>query len=535
MSFFGRISERFLNYCHRHGWRGVLAVAFYPVIALLTTPIRLAQTLWNCRVLALGQWQEYNRFNPYAGLNSLSYWTEALNLARYGRNGRSPIVGLGDCFLGDWWYISLPSHYAYWRFGAAAPLMAMFGWWTAHFLWLDQPGKDGGVVILLMFLTLVSITFYANTFVMQNYNAWGWLFAPVGLYGWWTGNWALATLAWLGASFGSFTVVFLAAILSVAASGQAHSFMPVLTIIPACLKISTHFWPLLQRGSWSHSILRVMKLVGMLESKAKYKYELTFNIMNLYYLVLSLQFFLVFWYITGTLPLLLAVGILIFLMNNRLCRFADYQSMQMLLLSISSAMMLSQGSLNLPLLISYWLFVSPIPVLAGFLGKPCLAVAPVYEPFLVSPIITDLEEFLDPVTPGSRVLMCFDDPEDKLIKIFDGYRVLLEGLLYAAARRGIHLMPDWHGVFALNYAGAPDFWGREVHQARQQMQNWQADYLVIYQPAGSELDPAWQTAGFQDLTQFSWTKYDDLFGPVKPYTGPTPDWWLLKRAEGCAE
>ncbi len=37
------------------GWIGFLRVAVHPVTLLVTTPIRLGQTLWSCRVLADGQ------------------------------------------------------------------------------------------------------------------------------------------------------------------------------------------------------------------------------------------------------------------------------------------------------------------------------------------------------------------------------------------------------------------------------------------------------------------------------------------------
>ena len=524
-----RIKNKFNRFIDRYGWKGLFAVIFYPLITLVTTPVRLLQTLWNCRVLADGKWGDYNRFNPRNGLNSLFYWTQAVNISRYGRSGTSPILGTGNYFFGKMWHSSLISLYAYWRFAPIVPLLGMFGWLGGHLLWLDQPGVSNVWFLIVIFLTLISTTFYSNTFVMQNYNALGWLFMPIGLYGWASGNWVLATLAWVGASFGSFTVVFLACILSVVSSLQAWSIMPIVSVFPAGLKLLTHFFPFLSKGNIWESIQATAKGLGLTKQNAKYiRKDMHFNINRFYYLAIYGQFVVMFWILNNTIPVLMLSALGIWIINSRFARFADEQSMYMLVLSVAVATMMQTGSQGIVLLISFWILASPVPFLVGLPGK-ALTTVPKYKPFRVKPILQDMEDFLKPVSKGQRVLMAFDDLHEDYGKIFDGYRTLLEAPLYVAACKEIHFMPDWWGVFELNYEGAPDFWGREVEDVERQIKAWKADYVVIYQESGTELSEKWEAAGFRSLSHFSWAKYEKDFGDIRPYSGPIPDWWLLEK------
>ena len=123
-----QLREKYNRFIDRYGWKGLITFIFYPVITLVIVPVRLMQTLWNCRILVDGKWGDYNRFNPRNGLNSLFYWTQALNFFTYGRSGTSQVLGTGNYFLGKLWYSPLISLYAYWRFAPIVPLLGMFGW-----------------------------------------------------------------------------------------------------------------------------------------------------------------------------------------------------------------------------------------------------------------------------------------------------------------------------------------------------------------------------------------------------------------------
>ena len=356
---------------------------------------------------------------------------------------------------------------------------------------------------------------------------------PIGLYGWATGSWMLASLAWLGASFGSFTVLFVACILSVSNSLQAWSIMPILSVLPAGLKLLTHFYPFLSKGNILESIQETAKALGLGLTKQNAKYirkNMHFNINRFCYLAIYGQFVVMLWILNNTIPMLMLLVLGIWIINSRFARFADEQSMYMLVLSVAVATMMQTVSQAIILLISFWVLASPAPFLVGLSGK-ALTTVPKYKPFRVNPILQDIENFLQPVSKGQRVLMSFDDPHGVYGKIFDGYRTLLEAPLYVAACKEIHFIPDWYGVFELNYKEAPDFWGRQVEDVEKQMKVWKADYVVIYQESDTELDTKWARAGFQMLSYFSWTNYDKEFETARPYRGPTPDWWLLEKAK----
>jgi hypothetical protein len=156
-------------------------------------------------------------------------------------------------------------------------------------------------------------------------------------------------------------------------------------------------------------------------------------------------------------------------------------------------------------------------------------VVPEFEPLNIRPILEKMELFLSPVSSDQRVFMAFDDPQGEYGKLFDGYSVLLQVPLYVASRRHIHLFPDWLAVFELNQQGAPDFWGREVDDVERQMQSWGADYVIVYQPSGTKLQRKWSKAGFRSLSHFSWAQLKDHLGDVRIHSGPTPDWWLLRK------
>lgn len=509
------------------GWIGFLRVAVHPVTLLVTTPIRLGQTLWSCRVLADGQWEYYNRFTARTGLNSLFYWTEAMSLARYGRRGRSPSLGVGDYPLSRWFFNTLPSLLAYWRLAPIVPLVGLFGWWQTHAIWVGP--IEGWWVGAVLALALISTGFYANTFVLQNYNALGWVFFPLGLYGLATGNWLLAAFAWLSASFCSFTVVFIAGLLSALVALEHMSPWPLAAILPATFKLLTHFAPAVSQNEGKASALKVMASIGMFTRGAKYtRRRRRIGVRQVYYFLLYAQFAIVVYHLTGNVPYLLLFGVLLFGINSMVARFADVQSIEMMMMSIATLITIRS---NAPwLLPSYWMVMSPLPLFLGLSSaRPALDVVPRCAPFCLRNLMEGMERFLQPVGRGDRVLMALGDPKGVYEDVFDGYRTLLELPIYVAARREIHFLPNWFAVFELNYGGAGHFWGRDVESVQANMETWGADFVVVYQDAGTELSPVWRGANFEPVAKFSWEDYADELRGERVCSGPTPEWWLLRR------
>lgn len=511
----------------QYGWLGIIRVLIYPLTSLITTPIRLIQTLWECRLLFYGRWGDYIRFNSYYGLNSLFYWRIALDLYRYGRTGISPNIGLGKYKLARCFHYALPSLYLFKGASTVTVLTSMFLWWLSHLVWM----KDCTVewLIVVMTLSLISTTFYSNIFLMQNYNAVGWIFFPLGLYGLITGHWIVAAVAWFGASFGSITVVFIAGLLSIVYSIKIMNFWPLIAILPAAIKLSTHLFSLLKGGDFKNIILDLIKGIGLKKTNTRYQRKKTFGLIHIYYLILYFQFSIALMLIkpdTAIVTVFLA-GVGIFLANHTVARFADWQSMMMMMASLALIIIFqSQEPYLLPF---FWLLISPLPLLCPIVPVGSVFdIVPKLSPFYVKPLLAGMEQFLTPVENRRRVLINFEDPEGDYDKIFDGYRVLLELLLYVGTKNNIHVMPDWNAVFETNYVGAPEFWGRDILTVGRNVKQWEAAYVIIYQEAGTPLDKEWEKAGYQVLSTFDWSQYEYLMHPKMLEEKEIPCWWLLR-------
>ena len=249
------LKSKIQKFVHRFFSFKFLRFIFVPVTALFTTPVRLVQSLWNCRVLSKGQWSDYNRFSAHKGINYLHYWTQSVNIQRYGRNGVSRELALGKFPLSKLFHMTSLSLRLYHKLGGSlAAIIGMFGWLAAHLLWFDLNEIGIFYGITVFFLALISTTFYANLFEHQNYNVLGWMFLPAGLFGILTGNYFLAAMAWLGASFGSFTAFYLSVWVALAVALLKLNWIVLLTLCPGLIKIATHFLPLIAKGNLRKSI-----------------------------------------------------------------------------------------------------------------------------------------------------------------------------------------------------------------------------------------------------------------------------------------
>jgi len=500
----------------------ILLACFYPVTTLFTTPVRLLQTLWACRVLIKEKWKDYNRFAPHTGINSLFYWALAVNFKKYGKSGYSPSLGLGDYPLSRMFCYSLTSLYLYLGASNFTTVMGIFGWGASHIIWAHE--VEGSWVLSIMGLTLISTTFYSNAFSKQNYNALGWIFFPIGMYGIYTGNWTLASTAWFLASFLSFAVVIMGSILCLTESIVLESWMPLLSILPAVAKLGTHLIPNFSQGLVKNGVFDQIKAVGFLGKSTKYNrpYSWKMTPQAWYYVLIYCQFGLGCYWL-GIDSYFIWAGLLVYCLNQSYLRFTDEQHIHMLLFSMAIAITIQNPDWRL--LPHFWLVASPIPLLAGFTLTKVLDVVPKLRPFHVKPFVEGMMRFLNPVNKGQRVLMAFENPVGNYNNICDGYRVHTELLLYAASLKEINYMPEFLAVFEVNYEGAPEFWGREVKEVMQNINQWKVDFVIIYQENDTQLDPKWVESGFDPVGEFDWVDFSPM---LEESYMMKPKWWLLK-------
>jgi hypothetical protein len=502
-----------------------LAVLAGPLAALFAVPLRLAQSLWRSRVLASGK-GSWNRFTARAAFNSLFYWTMALNLERYGRRGVSSELGTGDFPLRRWLAHDVIPLLAYRHLGAILPLAGMLAWWFGHLLWIDAAPLWWALAVFV--LTGISTTFYSNTFVLQNYNAAGWAFFSAGLYALLTKQVGLLTLMWLGVSFMSPTVLLFGGAATVAVAFADRSPWLLLALVPAGVKMLTHFWYLVTGDSAADAVGFVARGIGVTKQGARYKHALRLKLGDVYLLVLAVQFLGVAYFRSGRWPVVLSVAVAVFVVNSSLMRFADHQSVKLFLAGAAAVEAFLRPD---PLvLLSYWYAVSPGPAFVQWdRNRRYLFDVPVYEPYSLERARELAEDFLRPVPDHARVFMAFDDPGESHSKIFDGLGPCRELVHYFATLRRIHFMPDWWAVFHLNYPDAPSLWGRQPAEVAENLARWQAQYAVIYQKAGEPLAESWEAAGFTARTRLSWPELAGDAGDDK-VPGHDYDFWLLERS-----
>ncbi len=480
--------EKFNKFLKNFGWLGIFKLIFSPIIVVVTTPFRFFQALWSCRVLADGKWGQYNRFNPHRAINSLFYWTQAVNIDKYGMNGFSPTIGDGKFYLSNLFQLSLPSVYSYWRFGAVAPILGMFGWLFFHFVWIDS--IETSILLLVLLAVMLSSTFYANIFEMQNYNAIGWAFFPIGLYGLYTGNYELAAFGWLLTTFGSFTAWFTGGVLSFIYSVTIFSFEPLLWFIPSVLKMTLHFIPLIKKGDLLQHCNKVLIMLGSKKNKVV-KYTRKKNQLSListaYFTILYLQFIILYFLQSNSVDIFFITMFILFVLNNmQIVRYADPGSLHVPILSVATIMVLNDFSIML--FISYLILINPMALFLDFSdSEKSLDVVPKREPFFIQPLVDEMDTFLQAISKKDRVLFSFENPNGNYGDVFNGQRVNLELALYTASEKEIHLFPDLYLVFQDNTTDdLPNFWGRDLISIGQIVKEWDCQYVLYYSKDKSE-------------------------------------------------
>ena len=259
---------------------------------------------------------------------------------------------------------------------------------------------------------------------------------------------------------------------------------------------------------------------------------------------------LVYYFITGNPPVLMIAAILIYLLNALKIRFADDQSMHMLMLSIATVMMFDFNNYleinmtqvvglknaSFPMILgiiailipSYWLLVSPLPVLAGYDHRSkVMDILPIAKPLNVAGLRAKVEEFISPIKAGERVLFAFPDPENQHKKCL---MAIVNSLNFHTTWqcKNITMFPDWWAVFELNYEGATELWGVEPNEVNKNKTQWNCDYVVVYENENYPYDAAKWSSDYEELTQMDWSQFKEMFAGYKKLRIEDLRWHLLK-------
>lgn len=531
------------NFVLNYGILRTVRLMIYPLILFMWGPIRLIITLWNARILANGRWSNYLSFGVQSSINQLFYKTQVINIDRFGRNGVSPYLSLGNYNLGYWWHLSSLGSYLYCAIGVMFPIICAIGWIITNSLWAINSEVTSIWLFAVLYVGLISSTFYANAFIVQNYNMFGWMIFPAALWSTLSEYFYLSIFIWLLASFGSITTIFVGTIICFLLSLINWDITILLIIVPAIIKVLSHlYWttskgdPCQQPPGLKKSILRVIKSIGISRIGARYKRTTQKKISKsvAYFGCIYAQYYVILVYFECELKALWLICCFIFFMNSFLMRFADNESITMVMFSVSTLITINE--VNIILLLSYWIVISPLPRLLNdsVIDAP-LDILPPLMPFNLAPLVDAVEEFLSPVQKDMNVLFAFEDPEGEYEKVFDGYRNLLEIPLYVASRREFLLLPSWWAVFENNYEGALDFWGRDTKNIIENITKFDISFVIAYTCDGVDLDDQFFELGFEVISTLDWRNMSNSLNNETPWTNiGTPKWWLLKVPKNVA-
>jgi hypothetical protein len=465
---------------------------FFPIFLAYRMPVVWFRSLYECRVLLQGRWERYGGCHPIRSYQHFWTKTQWLNISLYGRGGVTPLMGTGEFNLSKLFHVAPLGHYIYANAAAASVLCAGIFWSFSHLIWLNF-SKPFEVFIYLAIIFLGSTNF-AMVFSRQNYSILGWMWTPLVLYSTLNGELLSGLVFMTLISLLSFTATFFTALVVVFILLITKDVEMLLILFPSFL-----IWVLsiLSAHNFSYqkikyTLYETFKIIGGTSRDVKYSYNLSKDFKNigfLYHLFLYGALAIVYFYINKHAPLLLAFGILILFVNTLIMRLADEQTILIMLMMLTFIDVVTVN-FNWFVAVIFWICVSPPAFLFNL--QPTnktsnLYIEPeVHSPFDHTNLISIIEEFFLPVCDGKRILFSVKNPEGEYFKIFDGYRYLLEPLMWVVSKRSILLMPNWYSVMENNFLAAPTFWGRDLGSIYKNLNNFDCDYVLYYY---DELNP----------------------------------------------
>jgi len=503
----------------------------YPITMFLSGIYRLGETLASLHILKKERW-EYLCFSIRSGLSYFFYDTQALNFEYFQRKDTSPYLGFGNYPMSRWFSYSRIAMITAKNGKPILVPVCMFLWLSSHLVWAQSFSLAS--VLLLMGLLLISSTFFQQAFTAQNYNVLGWVFFPLGMYGLLTGNLLLTAVCWLGTGIFSITALAVAAFFTIGCCIRDQSALLLLSLLPGIFALLVQCFLSLDIRNLKENIRNILQRIGASEKKNAYKRTSSKGLQTgiLYFLIFLVAFIACFYLQTGSLPWLGISALLVILINTFLFRFADPQSIQIMLMTAGFAITLENPTLLQGIL--FWLLIAPPAfIFYGTQKMKDFVIMPERKLKSIAPILQGLDDFLAPVNSGEKVLFAFADPGGIYEAIFDGYRWLIEVPAYLATKRKFLFLPTWWTVFEAMDQKSPEFWGRSVEEVRRNAANLGMDYVIIYQEEKEELESEWKANGFRLLRKFSWKEHAHLLNREKVLLKDPPVWFLLQREKAA--
>lgn len=435
-------------------------------------------------------------FNYNFLLISPFYWVRHINLRRYGLKGSSKSMGLGNHSLSNYWFYNLISQYLFYQTGYFFYIISSSILIIILFYILYLSNFNLFILLGLFLLFISSKIFYKFTFVCQNYNALGWAFCPLFFYALQINDVIFASLSLFIVSFLSFTATVLIIPFSLCFCLESNSFLPLVTVVPASIKILATLMYSSGFKNSLNSISTIAKAIGFTNRDTKYILKRD-SFKRKYILYFYILFQIYIFYQTESINYFFFLFSFLVITNYFIARFCDEQS-----LDILSFIVLFHFASNQPHLDFFNIFFIILLLNLSFIQIYDHSL--IKRPISAQPFINAFENFFKPIKDNSKVFFCFSDPENKYEDLFDRQRYLLDFPSYCATLRNIHLFPDYSTVFDTNYPDSPHIWANTPLETQILLKEYDTQYCIVSQNTESDLSNKWLKAGYSIVTTFDW-------------------------------
>ena len=480
----------------------VYGIIFYPLTSIFFNCRTILISL-NEIIYSLGNKGKFRVFDEHNALNTYWYDTLTYNLLKHSRFGFSNTTTYKRYPIGNWFHISLFSMYPFWKSSIL----------TNFVCWLFLPLTFGILFDVVNFqwygIVLMATFFgsnYYNQLQVQNYNFLGWLLFPILFWSLESKDFIYISLIFIGLFLTSFTA-FISAFGYFVCS-MIFNNIPITDLLYVLLIISPfvlyRISPMIINGTIKKQFLSIAATIGLYKSnKSLYvrnnRKKSTFLLGGIK-IVSVLLFFL---FIPQSAPYLYVVLILLFI-NYYLGRFADHQSLDMIMLITCLYYILQEESFIS--LVLYWVFISnPIPRLNFSNAEGSLVRLKKIKPYSCTKIEGKLNSFFYKVK-NQKVFIAFEDPQNNYELLFLNQRILLEASHYYATRNNAFIFPNLWSVIDEGNGDEENFWSKEGTKIIDYINNKKLEY-IIYPLIDDEIIPKSLSEKFVCLDNINWNEY----------------------------
>lgn len=432
-----------------HGMSQLWILIFYPILMIPMTSFILLGSIANIiKSLVFQKWKYLTGNNKSSSLNNYFYFGQSLNINKFGRFGDSSLLNGPEKFsLKNWFHCTKLSLNIFSNAGVTFSLFISMIVWSSS--WVLMTETITHTQLMLLAIAFTSTYYFASFIDAQNYNILGWALLPIALHGLLTGNFFLFGSIIVLMSFLSFTSIFVMGFATVVFCIYWQSAAPLLFAFPAIIK---SIIPIIL----SIKMNAAQKVGGAIGAHKNVKYAradsvASFTTSFFYLLVLNLTFMINYYLSFGidNYFILMVIGCSLYIVNNIIARFADYQTFWILMLTI---FLLSVWEKDLELIdfIIFGLAINPIYIFLDFSGTWKLIAPQTRKPYSSEKLNKKLNTFFIRVEPNSTVLGAYKNPHNNYFNLFDGLRVIVQPIEYSAMENSLSLFPSFHYIVEHN-------------------------------------------------------------------------------------